>query len=69
MSADARVWCESGAMDWKGWADGTDARPTGELTEVISELEWALDATLYWLPTQHNDGFALSGWTYPKDRD
>lgn len=66
MSADARVWCEGGSLSWKGWADGTDVRPVGELVDVIAELEAATNETYYWLPTEHGDGPALSGWVWPR---
>lgn len=66
MSADARVWCETNTEAWEGWVDGSKERPRGGLTEVISELERLGGGELHWLPTEHANGPALSGYFVPR---
>ena len=69
MSADARVWCEhQDTENWTGWADGTSVRPRGGLVSVILKLEDEAGCSFHWIPTEHHNGTAISGYIVPRRR-
>jgi len=69
VSADARIWHDPAAKEWRGNHDFPDSDVSGTLTEVIARLDEINGSPMYWSMDAREEwgAFArLEGWVYPR---